>query len=135
MNINFRYIYIGSGVLFLLLIIVFSSLSITYHSKDDKSNIPIDLLDNRTKTGIQNDLPPSSITSSSSNPSSNPSNDNKNVGLGEEVKYNKDAMIMGLHSIPDNDDPYINDSFREQIANLSNKFYYDNCKYQLSSNS
>lgn len=123
MNLDIKTIYIGIGVLFLLLIVVFSTLTISYHSTSKRSAIPIDLLDNRTNTGLQVGI---NNDNYSMNSNSNIKPIAKDVG-----KFNPNAPKMGLVGIPEKDS-YMTDTLRNQIDTLADKYYYDNCKFKLT---
>ena len=51
------------------------------------------------------------------------SNSNSNTNT------NSNEKTQSLYGFPEKDD-YMSISLREQIANLENKFYYDNCRFE-----
>ena len=123
MNLDTSKIITGIGILLFLLIIVFSTLTISYHSNNNKSKIPIDLLDSRTNTGLQKEI-------NNDNYSMNSNSNIKHV-TSDVGKYNPDAPKMGLYGLPEKD-IYMTSTLKNQIDALGDKYYYDNCKYKLS---
>lgn len=132
-------------ILFLLIVIVFSTIEIKYiGSNNKKDNIPIDLLDNRTNTGLQEGIKISDYDinkNNNSNNSSNNKNKNKksnsinNIRGGNNVLNNnnnkqingitpKNIMLNELWHLPEKDE-YMTLTFKNQIDDLHNKYLND----------
>lgn len=122
MNIDIKTIYIGIGILFFLLVVIFSSLTISYHSNNKHSSIPIDLLDSKTNTGLK-------VGVNNDNYSMNSKSNIKPI-FNDVGKYNPDAPKMGLVELPEKD-AYMSNTLKNQIDTLADRYYYDNCKYKL----
>jgi hypothetical protein len=123
MNLDIRPIYIGIVILFFLMVIVFSTVTISYHSTSKRSATPIDLLDNRTNTGLQVGI---NNDNYSMNSISNIKHVAKDVG-----KFNPYAPKMGLVGLPEKDQ-YMTHTLKNQIDTLADRYYYDNCKFKLT---
>jgi hypothetical protein len=123
MQFDTRTIVTGLGILLFLIIVVFSTLTISYHSTNNKANIPIDLLDNRTNTGLQVGINNDNYSMASK---SNQNHVSTDVG-----KFNPNAPKMGLYGLPEKD-AYMSDTLRNQIDTLADRYYYDNCRFKVS---
>lgn len=111
-NLDITTILIG---LFVIILFVFSSVRITYKSSNEEDKIPIDLLDERTNTGIQQGV------------SLNNLDLNNNVALPtkkEVAPYNAYGVKGDLWGLPEKDE-YMTPLFREQIDYLKDRYYRD----------
>ena len=111
-------------VLVLLLIIIvlaLSRVSISYQSNDlNNSNSRNLINNNRTLNTSDHFSNTPGMFDRFANVNSN-GNSNRNSNGNEKHQ--------SLYGFPEKDD-YMSVSLREQIANLENKFYYDNCRFE-----
>jgi len=111
-------------VLILLLVIIVLAISrvdISYHSgnnqnRGNNSNVSSLINSNRTLNG-------------GNNGTTNIYDRFANVNSNGTADVTANEKTQSLYGFPEKDD-YMSVSLREQIVNLENKFYYDNCRFE-----
>lgn len=115
-------------ILFIVIIIIFSSINIKFKNTKSIDNIPIDLLDPRTNTGLQKGID----LNNNSNISKNTVNLHTNTKRGNTgdisgvvgIPSTKQNVVHELWDLPEKDE-YMNPLFKEQIDNLKKRYYSD----------
>lgn len=120
-------------VIFFIIVIVFSTVKITYKtgSNNDINDIPIDLLDDRTDTGLQQGINANNYINNSNNNNNFSNNSNINNNNSKLKSNNKSRKISGYNPRANNNDlwglpekdRYMTPVFREQIDNLQDRYY------------
>jgi hypothetical protein len=128
---DFTNIRIIIAVVFFIIVIVFSTVKITYKTGNNnaKNSVPIDLLDNRTGTGLQQGINANNYNNNGNNNSNsnnmnndNMSNTTKTIKSKKISGYNPNASNNDLWGLPEKDQ-YMTPVFREQIDNLKDRYY------------
>lgn len=116
-------------VFIVIMIFMFSSVSLTYVDDSVYAGIPIDQIDNSQKPGrvARASMPP---ISNSPMVIGSPAGMVKAANTRPVGLYNPDAPKQGLFGLPEKDE-YMNPGFKAQIDELKTKFYYDNCRFRL----
>jgi hypothetical protein len=119
------------AVIFFVIVIVFSTVEITYKtgSNNAVNDVPIDLLDNRTETGLQQGIDSNNYANNSGNNNNNNFSNNNNINNSRRATktkkvsgYNPRANNNDLWGLPEKDQ-YMTPVFREQIDNLKDRYY------------
>lgn len=115
------------AIVFFIIVIVFSTVKITYKTGNNnaKNSLPIDLLDNRTGTGLQRGINANNYTNNGNNmnnDSNNMSNTTKTIKSKKVSGYNPNSNNNDLVGLPEKDQ-YMTPVFREQIDNLKDRYY------------
>ncbi len=116
-------------VFIVIMVFMFSSVSLTYVDDSVYAGIPIDQIDNRQKTsGVAR----ASIPAMANSPMviGSPAGMAKAANTRPVGLHNPDAPKQGLFGLPEKDE-YMNPGFKAQIDELKTKFYYDNCRFRL----
>jgi hypothetical protein len=133
---DFTNIRVIIAVIFFIIVIVFSTVKITYKTGNNnaKNSVPIDLLDNRTDTGLQQGISANNYNNNDNNSNANNmnnmdnmnnnsmSNNTKTVKSKKVSGYNPNANNNDLWGLPEKDQ-YMTPIFREQIDNLKDRYY------------
>jgi len=120
------------AISFFIIIIIFSTITITYKSNMKHNNVPIDFIDERNSRGLQDGINPNIINKNdnlysedSENDNIDSENDNEDSENDKSVNaYNPNASKNELWGLPDKDN-YMTYAFREQIDNLQDRYYND----------
>jgi hypothetical protein len=116
-------------VFIVIMVFMFSSVSLTYVDDSAYAGVPIDQIDNRQKPGR---MARASIPPMSNSPMviGSPAGMAKAANTRPVGLHNPDAPKQGLFGLPEKDE-YMNPGFKAQIDELKTKFYYDNCRFRL----
>jgi hypothetical protein len=116
------------AIVFFIIVIVFSTVKITYKTDNNnaKNSLPIDLLDDRTNSGLQQGINANNYNNNSNNNDNNNlnnmSNSTKTIKSNKISGYNPNANNNDLVGLPEKDQ-YMTPVFREQIDNLKDRYY------------
>jgi hypothetical protein len=126
---DFRKIHTWLAIIFFLIVVVFSTITVSYNSStnnNNKNDVPIDLLDNRTKSGLQKGVNANNYANNNNNNNNNDNNNNNNNNNTRKNKkvsgFNPSASNNDLWGLPEKDN-YMTPLFREQIDNLKDRYY------------
>jgi hypothetical protein len=126
------YMILSLVIFIVILVVMFATVKVDYVGSSDNrlSKVPVDMLNERTPSGLRKGFNLAAVQSLSAANANRPGARNANGTADAVGKNNPSAPKYGLFNLPEKD-AYMSPQLREQIDTLRTQYYYDNCQYTL----